>query len=256
MVRAGNSALNNNRKQAKTIRMDLDTNQLLVAKDISKVVVGPEGELTILKQTSLAIGSGDSVAIVGPSGSGKTTLLGLLAGLDMPSTGQVFFQGQQLTSMDEDQRAAMRASAVGFVFQSFHLLASLTALENAMLPLELAEESNAQERAMQVMERVGLADRAHHYPNQLSGGEKQRVAIARAFSSQPSLLFADEPTGNLDTVTGHQISDLLFELNERFPHGAAPCAGASTAASIRSSTKSSYQTSPLIFLFSLRVASR
>lgn len=191
-----------------------DTDKLLVAKDISKVVVGPEGELTILKNTNLAIGHGDSVAIVGPSGSGKTTLIGLLAGLDLPSTGQVFFRGRELTAMDEDQRAAMRASAVGFVFQSFHLLASLTALENAMLPLELAAEPNAEQRAMEIMERVGLADRAHHYPNQLSGGEKQRVAIARAFSSQPLLLFADEPTGNLDTTTGHQICDLLFELNQ------------------------------------------
>ena len=178
------------------------------------MVVGPEGELTILKATNLTIGSGESVAIVGPSGSGKTTLLGLLAGLDLPTTGQVFFQGAELTAMDEDRRAAMRASAVGFVFQSFHLLASLTALENAMLPLELAEEGNAEERAMAILDRVGLVDRAHHYPNQLSGGEKQRVAIARAFSSQPSLLFADEPTGNLDTATGRQISDLLFELNE------------------------------------------
>jgi putative ABC transport system ATP-binding protein len=194
--------------------MTKNTEHLLVAKDISKVVEGPEGKLTILKSTDLLIESGDSVAIVGPSGSGKTTLLGLLAGLDLPTTGQVFFQGTELTTLDEDQRAKLRSSAVGFVFQSFHLLASLTALENAMLPMELAAESDAEERAMAILRRVGLADRAHHYPNQLSGGEKQRVAIARAFSSKPSLLFADEPTGNLDTATGRQISDLLFELNE------------------------------------------
>lgn len=187
---------------------------MLEAKDIAKAVDGPDGRLTILHSTSLAIEAGDSVAIIGPSGSGKTTLLGLLAGLDLPSAGQVYFNGTELTALDEDARAELRASAVGFVFQSFHLLASLTAEENVMLPMELADEPGAQQRAGEILATVGLAERAHHYPNQLSGGEKQRVAIARAFATKPRLLFADEPTGNLDTATGRAISDLLFELNE------------------------------------------
>ncbi len=176
-------------------------------------MTAPSGSLTILKPTSLTVAAGDSVAIVGPSGSGKTTLLGLLAGLDLPSQGRIWFHGTELTELDEDARAALRRAAVGFVFQSFHLLASLTAKENVMLPLELAEVEDAEPRATAILEQVGLTERADHYPNQLSGGEKQRVAIARAFASSPTILFADEPTGNLDTATGRQISDLLFELN-------------------------------------------
>jgi putative ABC transport system ATP-binding protein len=187
---------------------------LLEAKDIAKVVDGPDGRLTILHPTTLTVAGGDAIAIVGPSGSGKTTLLGLLAGLDLPSEGQVRFQGHELTALDEDARAELRLSAVGFVFQSFHLMASLTAEENVMLPMELADESGAEHRACEILDQVGLADRAHHFPNQLSGGEKQRVAIARAFASKPRLLFADEPTGNLDTETGLSICDLLFEMNQ------------------------------------------
>ena len=186
---------------------------VLNAKDIAKTVEAPGGSLTILANTNLAIETGDSVAIVGPSGSGKTTLLGLLAGLDLPTTGRIWFRDTELTGLDEDARAALRSAAVGFVFQSFHLLASLTARENVMLPLELAEADDAGERADEILAQVGLTTRAEHYPNQLSGGEKQRVAIARAFACRPTILFADEPTGNLDTATGQQISDLLFELN-------------------------------------------
>jgi len=198
--------------------MNTQTSKLLLeAQDIAKAVDGPDGRLTILYPTSLDVAAGDSLAIIGPSGSGKTTLLGLLAGLDLPTEGTVLMQGEDLTAMDEDQRAALRSTAVGFVFQSFHLLASLTAEENVMLPMELADEDGAAERARDILATVGLAERAHHFPNQLSGGEKQRVAIARAFASRPSLLFADEPTGNLDTATGRAVSDLLFELNEH--HG-------------------------------------
>ena len=194
--------------------MDSETAIMLRADNIAKVVHGPDGDLTILQPTSIKIAAGDSVAIVGPSGSGKTTLLGLLAGLDLPSQGDVQFHGKSLAALNEDERAELRAAAVGFVFQSFHLLASLTALENVMLPMELAEEGDVEARAMELLQRVGLGERVHHYPNQLSGGEKQRVAIARAFAGKPSLLFADEPTGNLDTATGHAVSDLIFELNE------------------------------------------
>ena len=193
--------------------METDTALILKAHDIAKIVHGPDGDLTILQSTSLEIRAGDSVAIVGPSGSGKTTLLGLLAGLDLPSQGHVTFRGEALGELDEDARAELRAATVGFVFQSFHLLASLTALENVMLPLELADDADAQQHALDLLEQVGLADRVQHYPNQLSGGEKQRVAIARAFAGKPALLFADEPTGNLDTATGRAICELIFELN-------------------------------------------
>ncbi len=186
---------------------------VLQASQISKVVDAPHGQLSILKPLSVEIASGQSVAIVGPSGSGKTTLLGLLAGLDLPSSGQIHLAGVELTALSEDERAALRSQRVGFVFQSFHLLAPLTALENVMLPLELAGTNDSQQKASAILQRVGLAERADHYPNQLSGGEKQRVAIARAFVTAPSVLFADEPTGNLDMATGQQISDLLFELN-------------------------------------------
>ncbi|MEG7358126.1 ABC transporter ATP-binding protein [Pseudomonas citronellolis] len=186
---------------------------ILTARNLSKVVPSAEGELTILHDLSLALQRGDSLAIVGSSGSGKSTLLGLLAGLDEPSGGSVELAGHSLGELDEDQRARVRAAHVGFVFQSFQLLDSLDALENVMLPLELEGRSDARERARTLLERVGLGQRLTHYPRQLSGGEQQRVAIARAFAAEPDVLFADEPTGNLDSTTGERISDLLFELN-------------------------------------------
>ena len=171
------------------------------------------GELEILKGIDLEIKAHESVAIVGASGSGKSTLLGLMAGLDVASSGQVWIDGVDLSVMDEDERAAMRADKVGFVFQSFQLLPALTALENVMLPLELHGSDDALARAQSFLQRVGLADRTDHYPTQLSGGEQQRVAIARAFAAEPAILFADEPTGNLDTATGTRVIDLLFEIN-------------------------------------------
>ncbi|UXJ54644.1 ABC transporter ATP-binding protein [Pseudomonas citronellolis] len=186
---------------------------ILTARNLSKVVPSAEGELTILHDLSLALQRGDSLAIVGSSGSGKSTLLGLLAGLDEPSGGSVELAGHRLGELDEDQRARVRAAHVGFVFQSFQLLDSLDALENVMLPLELEGRGDARERARTLLERVGLGQRLTHYPRQLSGGEQQRVAIARAFAAEPDVLFADEPTGNLDSSTGERISDLLFELN-------------------------------------------
>jgi len=169
--------------------------------------------LTILSGVSFEVDSGEAVAIVGVSGSGKSTLLGLLAGLDTPSSGAVRIDGHDLNALDEDGRAALRGRMIGFVFQSFQLLPAMTALENVMLPLELAGAEGAEDAARAMLARVGLADRAHHYPKQLSGGEQQRVAIARAFVKRPRLLFADEPTGNLDSETGAQVIDLLFELN-------------------------------------------
>lgn len=178
-----------------------------------KEVSSPEGLLTILDEVSLAIHAGETVAIVGASGAGKSTLLALLAGLDEPSSGEVWVDGENITALDEDGRAAVRARRVGFVFQSFHLVPSLTALENVMLPLELAGRRDAREAASQALEEVGLGARVGHYPRQLSGGEQQRVAIARAFVTRPAVLFADEPTGNLDTATGARIADLLFQLN-------------------------------------------
>ncbi len=178
-----------------------------------KEVSSPEGTLTILDGVDLAVSGGETLAIVGASGAGKSTLLALLAGLDEPSAGQVFLDGQELSALDEDGRAAMRASHVGFVFQSFHLVPSLTALENVMLPLELAGRRDARAAARGVLEKVGLGSRLGHYPRQLSGGEQQRVAIARAFVTEPTVLFADEPTGNLDTATGERITQLLFDLN-------------------------------------------
>ena len=171
------------------------------------------GELEILKGIDLEIKAHESVAIVGASGSGKSTLLGLMAGLDVASSGQVWIDGVDLSVMDEDERAALRADKVGFVFQSFQLLPALTALENVMLPLELHGSDDALARAQSFLQRVGLADRMDHYPTQLSGGEQQRVAIARAFAAEPAILFADEPTGNLDTATGTRVIDLLFEIN-------------------------------------------
>ncbi len=188
-------------------------NAVLSAHQISKQVSSPEGPLTILSDVSFAIESGESVAVVGPSGAGKSTLLALLAGLDLPTTGHVTLNGTNLCELDEDGRALVRAESVGFVFQSFHLVPSLNALENVMLPLELAGNSDARAVAREIINEVGLGDRWSHYPAQLSGGEKQRVAIARAFATEPAVLFADEPTGNLDARTGATIMELMFELN-------------------------------------------
>ena len=187
---------------------------ILTARNLSKVVPSAEGDLTILHELSLELKQGDSLAIVGASGSGKSTLLGLLAGLDLPSAGSVTLAGHDLGPLDEDQRAQVRAEHVGFVFQSFQLLDSLNALENVMLPLELDGRRDAREHARSLLERVGLGQRLSHSPRQLSGGEQQRVAIASAFAAEPAVLFADEPTGNLDSHTGERISDLLFELNK------------------------------------------
>jgi len=186
---------------------------VLEAKSLRKEVSSPEGALTILDDVSLAVRAGESVAVVGASGAGKSTLLALLAGLDEPSSGEVWLDGTELSALDEDGRAAERARHVGFVFQSFHLVPSLTALENVMLPLELAGRADARATAREVLGKVGLAGRTGHYPRQLSGGEQQRVAIARAFVTSPTVLFADEPTGNLDTTTGARVVQLLFDLN-------------------------------------------
>ena len=187
---------------------------VLKAENVTKKVSSPEGTLTILAEVDLQIAAGETVAIVGASGAGKSTLLALLAGLDEPSAGRVWLNGSELTALDEDDRAAVRARHVGFVFQSFHLVPSLTAIENVMLPLELAGLPNARSAAAEVLAQVNLSPRREHYPRQLSGGEQQRVAIARAFVTRPALLFADEPTGNLDSVTGERIIDLLFDLNK------------------------------------------
>ena len=188
-------------------------NSVLKAENLSKQVSSPEGPLTIVHGVSFDIAAGESVAIVGASGAGKSTLLALLAGLDLPTTGRVLLAGTDLTQLDEDGRARLRAQRVGFVFQSFHLIPALTALENVMLPLELAGRPDARRSAQETLARVGLKDRTGHYPRQLSGGEQQRVALARAFVTQPAVLFADEPTGNLDTATGGRVGELLFELN-------------------------------------------
>ncbi len=190
-----------------------DVDSLLSARALTKTVASPEGELTILNDVSLSVKRGQTAAVVGPSGAGKSTLLALLAGLDEPTSGEVWLGDIELTSLDEDGRARLRNRQVGFVFQSFHLLPSLTALENVLLPLELSGVDHEAERASEALEQVGLESRLHHYPRQLSGGEKQRVAIARAFVTEPALLFADEPTGNLDNKTGERIMSLLFELN-------------------------------------------
>lgn len=186
---------------------------VLKAEALTKQVSSPEGPLTIVSDVSLDILAGESVAIVGESGAGKSTLLALLAGLDNPTSGRITLAGTDLTGLDEDGRARLRAQRVGFVFQSFHLVPALTALENVMLPLELAGARNASQAALSSLERVGLGPRARHYPRQLSGGEQQRVALARAFVTQPAVLFADEPTGNLDAVTGGRIGELMFDLN-------------------------------------------
>lgn len=187
---------------------------ILRAVDLVKQVRSDGADLKIVDSVSFDVFPAQSVAIVGVSGSGKSTLLGLLAGLDLPTSGHVFLDGEDLSRLDEDGRAAVRARSVGFVFQSFQLLPALTAIENVMLPLELAGVSQARAMAKDLLERVGLGQRITHYPRQLSGGEQQRVAIARAFVTRPKLLFADEPTGNLDTATGQHIAELMFELNQ------------------------------------------
>ncbi|MGQ0657153.1 MAG: ABC transporter ATP-binding protein [Chromatiales bacterium] len=190
------------------------TAPLIVAERLSKTVPSPEGPLTILDDISFRIAAGEAVAVLGVSGSGKSTLLSLLAGLDTPTRGRVLIDGADLHSLDEDGRARLRAGRVGFVFQSFQLLPSLTARENVMLPLELQRDARAGEAAMQILARVGLHGRERHYPSQLSGGEQQRVAIARAFVTRPRILFADEPTGNLDQRTGALVAEQLFSLRQ------------------------------------------
>ncbi|HMA10575.1 MAG TPA: ATP-binding cassette domain-containing protein [Steroidobacteraceae bacterium] len=185
----------------------------VVARALSQRVATADGTLAILSEVELAVKTGETLAITGASGSGKSTLLGLLAGLDQPSSGEIFLLGQRLNDLDEDARARLRAGRVGFVFQSFQLLPALTALENILLPLELAGRADARERAVHWLDRVGLARRATHTPRQLSGGEQQRVAIARAFATDPEIVFADEPTGNLDADTGARIIELLLDLN-------------------------------------------
>ena len=191
----------------------MERNVVLKATEVSRKVSSPDGELTIVDDVSLEIAAGESVALVGASGAGKSTLLALLAGLDQPTSGRIWLAGTEITTLSEDARARVRAERVGFVFQSFHLLPSLTALENVMLPLELAGKPEARKTAASLLDRVGLGARRGHYPRQLSGGEQQRVALARALVMQPAVLFADEPTGNLDTATGHAIWQLLFALN-------------------------------------------
>ncbi|WP_018875510.1 MULTISPECIES: ABC transporter ATP-binding protein [unclassified Thioalkalivibrio] len=207
--------------------MDASSSYVLEARDIEQRINGPSGPLDILRGISLAVQAGETVAILGASGSGKSTLLGLLAGLDAPSAGEVRLLGRTISELDEDGRAALRAGRVGFVFQSFQLLPALTALENALLPLELnpahagEDQATLNRWASQALERVGLGERAAHYPHQLSGGEQQRVAIARAIVDHPAVLFADEPTGNLDGKTGQRIIELLFGL-ARHPDGDGP----------------------------------
>ena len=189
-------------------------NSAINVVNLEKSVTTQEGTLTILKGINLDVKQGESVAILGPSGSGKSTLLGLLAALDTPTTGEIWLDGVALSPLNEEQKAALRKQKVSFIFQSFMLVDTLTALENVMLPAELAGVSNAKEKAQAMLVRVGLSHRLTHLPKQLSGGEQQRVAIARAFICEPTVLFADEPTGNLDSVNGHKIADMLFELNQ------------------------------------------
>ncbi|MFN3803001.1 ABC transporter ATP-binding protein [Belliella pelovolcani] len=187
---------------------------ILSVKNVSKTYQSGSRKLTVLDQVNIEIFEGESIAIVGPSGSGKTTLLGLCAGLDAASTGSVILNGEAFEKLNEDQRAAVRSRDVGFIFQNFQLLPTLTALENVMVPLELKKRKDARSKAMELLEKVGLKDRMTHYPTQLSGGEQQRVSIARAFANEPKILFADEPTGNLDTETGEMIEALIFDLNK------------------------------------------
>ena len=199
----------------KTLRIERKNviRKIIEAKGLEKIVRLNDAELTILKGINLDIKQSESCAILGASGSGKTTLLSLLAGLDLPSNGEVWIKGAEITQLSEEERANVRLNQVGFVFQGFQLLANLTALENVMLPSELRGDKNAEERALALLDHVGLSKRVNHQPNQLSGGEQQRVAIARAFASSADILFADEPTGNLDSATGARIIDLMFELN-------------------------------------------
>jgi len=219
MVGAAAAAPHNASSNANAIVLMPDSRFIVEAAGLSKVVPlnsasdAPGAHLAILQDISLKVRPGEAVAIVGASGSGKSTLLGLLAGLDTPSSGAVRLDGTDLFALDEDGRAALRARLLGFVFQSFQLLPALNALENVMLPLELAGELEAEELARKMLARVGLAERLRHYPKTLSGGEQQRVALARAFVTQPKLLLADEPTGNLDAATGAGVIDLMFELN-------------------------------------------
>ena len=187
---------------------------ILSLQHVTKTYQSGSRKLTVLEQVTFSIQAGETIAIVGPSGSGKTTLLGLCAGLDSSSSGSVVLNGQALETLSEDQRAAVRNKDVGFIFQNFQLLPTLTALENVMVPLELKKRKDAKEKALELLEKVGLKDRATHYPSQLSGGEQQRVSIARAFANAPKILFADEPTGNLDTETGTMIENLIFDLNK------------------------------------------
>ncbi|NHE57661.1 ABC transporter ATP-binding protein [Cyclobacterium plantarum] len=187
---------------------------ILKVENLTKTYRSANRELTVLDQVSFEVGLGDTLSIVGPSGSGKTTLLGLCAGLDVASSGSVILGDKALEKMNEDQRAAIRNQMVGFIFQNFQLLQTLTALENVMVPLELKKRKDARTKATALLEKVGLGDRMTHYPNQLSGGEQQRVSIARAFANEPKILFADEPTGNLDTETGEMVENLIFQLNE------------------------------------------
>ena len=189
---------------------------MIEIRSLTKSVPTSEGMLTILKDVDLSIAEAETVAIVGASGSGKSTLLGLMAGLDAATSGDVLLGGHSLAAMDEEQRAVLRGQIVGFVFQSFQLLPSLTALENVMLPIELKGDEKARAKALALLERAGLTERVTHYPNQLSGGEQQRVAIARAFATEAKILFADEPTGNLDAATGAKIVELIFDLNKEF----------------------------------------
>jgi|TARA_B100001094_G_scaffold310123_1_gene344416 putative ABC transport system ATP-binding protein len=187
---------------------------ILEVKNITKEVNSPEGLLTIVKDINLSVEKGKPISLVGPSGSGKTTLLAIMAGLDLPTQGSVSLLGSNITSMNEDQRAQIRAMDVGFVFQSFHLMPRLSALDNVMLPLEIAGDKDAKEKSKEALDQVGLSGRAMHFATQLSGGEKQRVALARAIVNQPKILFADEPTGNLDQKSSNAVTDLLFSINE------------------------------------------
>src|SRR6478609_2091595 len=189
---------------------------MLLSRALGRTYRSGAGDITVLKDISFSLEAGGFLAILGPSGSGKTTLLGLLAGLDQPSSGLVYLDGQELGSLTEDQRARLRGEKIGFVFQAFQLIPTLTAQENIQVPLELRGESAAGRIARELLARVGLAGREHHYPAQLSGGEQQRVALARGFGIRPKLLFADEPTGNLDAVTGNTIIELMVELNQEF----------------------------------------
>ena len=208
------SEANNSKPNNQSRSNELTLKPAILATNLAKSVGEADNSIEILRHLNLSIAQGESVAIVGSSGSGKSTLLGLLAGLDNPTSGSVTVEGAPFSGLDEDARAAVRGKRMGFVFQSFQLLGTMTALENVMLPLQLANRRDAKPIATEALAKVGLADRLIHYPKQLSGGEQQRVAIARAFAPQPAILFADEPTGNLDIATGERIIDLLFSLNQ------------------------------------------